>query len=425
MIKLPKFINYEKMLIGLFIWGIISTTIPAYAHPGRTDGKGGHYNRSTGEYHYHHGMSEHQHPGGVCPYSISKSPTSTSTTNTTQNNSSNIDYTSEGFRMNFFILVPVSIVAIYILRLKFRIHNLNDKNTLLDNELRTANQDLQTKKDYITELKKSNDELSISLKEKQQETAILEHKIKVLRDSPDISPILTYQEALLIAKVPNGVTFDEDGLPHYYSNFTVESNMHVYITGSGKKYHRIRGCSRAYTPMHLFTAAAHFSPCEKCIPRSAWDYKIPAWYYKYLQLMSQCLITDLPEKNTVHHEDTSHMSLNDTLEPQNCSSAFESCYNDLGDSNSHIPLQTEHNIPELLTPAPNQSKPKIVENESVVGSPSKNTLDIENSRNDFENISYESDGLLGNNVFVQVLIIALISFLGTFILYGISLICPT
>lgn len=40
----------------------------AMAHPGRTDSDGGHYNRSTGEYHYHHGMEAHQHPGGVCPY---------------------------------------------------------------------------------------------------------------------------------------------------------------------------------------------------------------------------------------------------------------------------------------------------------------------------------------------------------------------
>lgn len=34
---------------------------PAYAHPGRTDGRGGHLNHSTGEYHYHHGMSAHDH----------------------------------------------------------------------------------------------------------------------------------------------------------------------------------------------------------------------------------------------------------------------------------------------------------------------------------------------------------------------------
>ena len=39
-----------------------------FAHSGRTDSSGGHYNRSTGEYHYHHGYSAHQHPGGVCPY---------------------------------------------------------------------------------------------------------------------------------------------------------------------------------------------------------------------------------------------------------------------------------------------------------------------------------------------------------------------
>ena len=47
------------------------------AHSGRTDSRGGHYDRSTGEYHYHHGYSAHQHPGGICPYlddADSKSP---------------------------------------------------------------------------------------------------------------------------------------------------------------------------------------------------------------------------------------------------------------------------------------------------------------------------------------------------------------
>ena len=44
------------------------------AHPGRTDAEGGHYDRSTGEYHYHHGYPAHQHRDldgdGVadCPY---------------------------------------------------------------------------------------------------------------------------------------------------------------------------------------------------------------------------------------------------------------------------------------------------------------------------------------------------------------------
>lgn len=47
---------------------LVGLTCTAYAHPGRTDANGGHYNRSTGEYHYHHGYPAHQHYGGVCPY---------------------------------------------------------------------------------------------------------------------------------------------------------------------------------------------------------------------------------------------------------------------------------------------------------------------------------------------------------------------
>lgn len=41
---------------------------PAFAHPGGTDGKGGHWDHSTGKYHYHHGYSAHDHEDGVCPY---------------------------------------------------------------------------------------------------------------------------------------------------------------------------------------------------------------------------------------------------------------------------------------------------------------------------------------------------------------------
>lgn len=37
-------------------------------HTGGTDSNGGHWNHSTGEYHYHHGYPEHQHTNGVCPY---------------------------------------------------------------------------------------------------------------------------------------------------------------------------------------------------------------------------------------------------------------------------------------------------------------------------------------------------------------------
>ena len=62
------------------------------AHPGRTDENGGHYNRSTGEYHYHHGYPEHQHTDGICPYDFDDKTgeSSGSSANTQQKDNSEI-----------------------------------------------------------------------------------------------------------------------------------------------------------------------------------------------------------------------------------------------------------------------------------------------------------------------------------------------
>lgn len=42
--------------------------VPSVAHSGGTDSSGGHYDSSTGSYHYHHGYPAHQHTNGKCPY---------------------------------------------------------------------------------------------------------------------------------------------------------------------------------------------------------------------------------------------------------------------------------------------------------------------------------------------------------------------
>ena len=61
----------KKLKILLIIAIFLLIPLVALAHSGRTDSNGGHYNRSTGEYHYHHGYPAHQHPNGVCPYETS------------------------------------------------------------------------------------------------------------------------------------------------------------------------------------------------------------------------------------------------------------------------------------------------------------------------------------------------------------------
>ena len=50
-----------KIMILLIMLGCILLTLPVAAHSGRTDSNGGHYDHSTGEYHYHHGYPAHDH----------------------------------------------------------------------------------------------------------------------------------------------------------------------------------------------------------------------------------------------------------------------------------------------------------------------------------------------------------------------------
>lgn len=62
----------KKFICAIFVSILVlgAAAFPAAAHSGRTDSQGGHTNHSTGEYHFHHGYSAHQHAGGICPYSF-------------------------------------------------------------------------------------------------------------------------------------------------------------------------------------------------------------------------------------------------------------------------------------------------------------------------------------------------------------------
>lgn len=50
-----------NILYILIILIVVLSCISTYAHSGGTDSKGGHWDSSTGEYHYHHGYSAHDH----------------------------------------------------------------------------------------------------------------------------------------------------------------------------------------------------------------------------------------------------------------------------------------------------------------------------------------------------------------------------
>lgn len=65
-----------------------------YAHSGRTDGAGGHYDRSSGEYHYHHGYPAHSHTIEGCPYEYDDKTHHSSNNSYSTNFNSNINTSS-------------------------------------------------------------------------------------------------------------------------------------------------------------------------------------------------------------------------------------------------------------------------------------------------------------------------------------------
>lgn len=89
--KKEPFLLSSKFIAVFFVVSLLLPllALAVFSHPGRTDSYGGHYNRSTGEYHYHHGYPAHQHPNGVCPYN---NDNKTASKETTADDDSDSDY---------------------------------------------------------------------------------------------------------------------------------------------------------------------------------------------------------------------------------------------------------------------------------------------------------------------------------------------
>lgn len=49
--------KYKRILSGAFALALTLPLLTVSAHPGRTDGNGGHIDTDTGDYHYHPGRA--------------------------------------------------------------------------------------------------------------------------------------------------------------------------------------------------------------------------------------------------------------------------------------------------------------------------------------------------------------------------------
>lgn len=313
---------------------VLPTSSYSWAHSGRTDSRGGHYDRSTGEYHYHHGYPAHQHPNGVCPYADS-APSSISddlsyrsseplTLSTKQNSSVSND--SDDLSILFVAFISGGGVAIPICWL------LTQKRMVsLKKEIDVANKIITTRTNQVLaltqktecqqkELQQFNNKLENSISNKnslidslRKELESQNQKICQLNKQIIFSehahafdgtfPRLSHEDILKLAGVPAGVTFDENLLPHYFNNPIVESHFRVYVSDSGKKYHRKPFCSNARQRLHLFEAInKKYEPCNNCIPYKARNYKIPKWYYRYIYLWASQKISNGTDNENVLYQ---------------------------------------------------------------------------------------------------------------------------
>lgn len=102
------------------------------------------------------------------------------------------------------------------------------------------------------------------------------------------SELLTNVDIYKFLAIPSEIKFDKDGLP--YSNNHIPDSPIAYGTYtryiapfSGSRYHVTRGCSGAYTPVHMYNLTLDgycvYTPCKVCGVGDT--IVVPEWYVYY------------------------------------------------------------------------------------------------------------------------------------------------
>ncbi len=253
------------LCVFLSIACITVLSLSAYAHPGKTDASGGHYDHSTGEYHYHHGYPAHQHTGGVCPYAFdeqtgwnSGSPSGSSTPSDSQSDSAATAAgkgkrdpagSSEGRVMYPLLLCLGSIVLARLLYAFYKRRKLCVQKALEEKQRKDAFLAEQEKKRNLYEGKKLSELI------------------------PPPSP---------------GDHIGPDGLPCGQGPERWGSTYTVFVTsGKSRVFHRQKFCSGIMgRPVNIIKVGG-LRPCSKCYRVEPPDL---TWYREQKRILDLCKI---------------------------------------------------------------------------------------------------------------------------------------
>lgn len=321
--KKIKACSFFKKIVFSFLIVLLSSSIPTtvYAHPGKTDDNGGHFDRATGEYHYHHGYEAHQHTDmdgdGVpdCPFDYDDK------TRQSSSSSSNISSylssaTAETKPPEYYTItkteeVQVEVLptwiyycfamfALVVLILSIVIKNkqgdIDALNKVLSdqkrkNELKISEMmsDMDTqRKEAESESERLHAELerlNIDLEKMHSDSEKLQSKNRILTFNLELAEKKKsdVERELQMARnnAPSYISFAKDGMPVYwkpnidkpYGDYT------VYLNTKKGIYHFDYLCaSYTATKTHIFKAVKYARPCQKCASKSSELAIIPDWF---------------------------------------------------------------------------------------------------------------------------------------------------
>ena len=280
-----------KHLLSFLLAALLLLTCSS-AHPGSTDGQGGHTDHSTGEYHFHHGYPAHQHPNGTCIYEFDdktgqnsgtpgggyKATTSATTKITTKNvsvlNVTNHRHKPEFTFSDFIVLSFIILIVCYLSYVFFSEIFFSTKSQRQAKRFRNIF-NLQLRKETDFRIEDAHSNFLINGTSKFNHVQITKEQLISLFGNA----LSDYNFDL----IPSDITFTSFGLPikGHPSDECPYGLYTVYITPHGKCYHYNFNCVKNASQTHLFAAIQNYTSCSKCV-FSQQDKVIPDWYIPIL-----------------------------------------------------------------------------------------------------------------------------------------------
>lgn len=307
--------------------------ITVYAHPGKTDGSGGHYNRSTGEYHYHHGYSEHDHydmdgdGDSDCPHDFNvatnSSGWSTVSSDTPYNSYNSEKSTVEAMvvyqdkkvpyvpKLIKWILGFLVILCIYLFlsrrtdkedikRLEKTVEWQEEEKDKLKAHFETeakkaaenyGNRISQLNKEHLAHVQEVVSEKAVIIESLREENRALKQDLcSVISDIP-VGEVFypnpgNPDKKLYKITIPDDVYFIEKDIPvkGVITSYKPYGDYTVFVTKSSTIYHGLKNCSGSFgmEPMHLFEAMRIKRSCLRC--GNPHENAPPEWYNQLVAL---------------------------------------------------------------------------------------------------------------------------------------------